>query len=77
MRSMVNAWFAGDTQSALKWHLKLLPMFKGMFHTTNPVPIKYLLKYHGINAGGVRLPLVDALENEKAFLDSLYLQIKG
>jgi len=77
MRSMVDAWFAGDTQTALKWHLKLLPMFKGMFVTTNPVPVKYLLKYHGINAGGVRLPLVDAIENEKTFLDNLYRQIKG
>ncbi|HBV85618.1 MAG TPA: 4-hydroxy-tetrahydrodipicolinate synthase [Desulfosporosinus sp.] len=77
MRSMVDAWFAGDTQTALKWHLKLLPMFKGMFVTTNPVPVKYLLKHHGINAGGVRLPLVDAIENEKTFLDDLYHQIKA
>lgn len=77
MRSMLDAWFAGDTQTALKWHLKLLPMFKGIFVTTNPVPIKYLLKYHGIKAGGVRLPLVDAIEKEKAFLDDLYRQIKG
>ncbi|AET68407.1 dihydrodipicolinate synthase [Desulfosporosinus orientis DSM 765] len=77
MKSMVDAWFAGDTQTALKWHLKLLPMFKGMFVTTNPVPVKYLLKYQGIEAGGVRLPLVDAGDKEKAFLDDLYRQIKG
>ena len=77
MRSMLNAWFAGDTQTALKWHLKLLPMFKGIFVTTNPVPIKYLLKYQGIKAGGVRLPLVDAIEKEKAFLDDLYRQVNS
>ena len=77
MESMVNAWFSGDTQTALQWHLKLLPLFKGIFVTTNPVPVKYLLKYHGIKAGGVRLPLVDATDKEKAFLDDLYRQIKG
>lgn len=77
MRSMIEAWFAGDTQTALKWHLQLLPLFKGIFVTANPVPIKYLLKYQGIKAGGVRLPLVDASEEEKVFLDDLYRKIKG
>lgn len=77
MRSMLDAWFAGDTQTAMKWHLQLFPMFKGVFVAPSPVPVKYLLKYQGIKAGGVRLPLVDAQENEKAFLDDLYRQIKG
>ncbi|AFQ44209.1 4-hydroxy-tetrahydrodipicolinate synthase [Desulfosporosinus meridiei] len=77
MRNMIDSWFAGDTQTALQWHLKLTPLFKGIFVTASPVPIKYLLKYQGINAGGVRLPLVDAVETEKAFLDDLYLRIKG
>lgn len=77
MKQMVDAWFSGDTQSALKWHLKLVPIFKGVFVTTNPVPVKYLLKYVGIQAGGVRLPLVDATEDEKSFLDNLYEEIKN
>lgn len=77
MKRMVDAWFAGDTQTALQMHLKLYPMFKGVFVTTSPVPIKYLLKYCGINAGGVRLPLVDGEEKDRVFLDNLYHQIKG
>lgn len=77
MKQMVDAWFSGDTQTALKWHLKLVPIFKGVFVTTNPVPVKYLLKYAGIQAGGVRLPLVDATEDEKSFLDNLYEEIKN
>jgi 4-hydroxy-tetrahydrodipicolinate synthase len=76
MKSMVDAWFSGDTQTALKWHLKLSPMFKGVFVTTNPVPVKYLLKYAGIQAGGVRLPLVNATKEEEAFLDDLYDKTK-
>ncbi|MEL1133984.1 4-hydroxy-tetrahydrodipicolinate synthase [Desulfitobacterium sp. THU1] len=77
MRKMVEAWFAGDLQTALQWHLKLMPMFKGVFVTTNPVPVKYLLRKVGINAGGVKLPLVCASPKEEAFLDNLYLEIKG
>jgi len=77
MKQMVDAWFAGDHETALKWHLKLMPMFKGIFVTTNPVPIKYLLNKVGIKAGGVRLPLVNATPQEQAFLDELYTKVKS
>lgn len=77
MKRMVDAWFAGDFEAALQWHLKLTPMFKGIFVTTNPVPIKYLLKKLGINAGGVKLPLVNATPEEKTFLDDLFTSIKN
>jgi 4-hydroxy-tetrahydrodipicolinate synthase len=77
MKCMLDAWFAGDTQTALQYHLKLTPMFKGIFVTTNPVPVKYLLKYSGINAGGVRLPLVKATTEEETFLDNLYCSVKN
>jgi len=74
---MIDSWFAGDTQTALQWHLKLTPLFKGIFVTASPVPIKYLLKYQGINAGGVRLPLVDAVETEKKITYRPYLYCDG
>ncbi len=77
IKQLVDAWFNGDPQTALQWHLKLMPMFKGVFVTTNPVPVKYLLKKVGINAGGVKLPLVCAAPEEEAFLDDLYQKIKG
>lgn len=77
MKSMIEAWFSGDVKTALQWHLKLMPMFKGIFVTTNPVPVKYLLKHVGINAGGVRLPLVNATPEEEAFLDDLLQEVKG
>jgi 4-hydroxy-tetrahydrodipicolinate synthase len=77
MKCMVDAWFAGEFQTALQWHLKLIPIFKGIFVTTNPVPVKYLLKHAGINAGGVKLPLVEATSEEEAFLDDLYHKVKN
>jgi 4-hydroxy-tetrahydrodipicolinate synthase len=71
MKRMIDAWFSGDRETALKVHLKLLPLFKGIFISPNPVPIKYLLNQIGIRVGGVRLPLVETTPEEKEFLTVL------
>jgi len=71
MKQMVNAWFDGDTAQATKWHLDLFPIFKGIFVTSNPVPIKSMMNMIGIQAGGVRLPLVKATQVEMKFLKDL------
>lgn len=76
MKKMVDAWFEGDTKKALQWHLKLMPIFKGIFITANPVPVKYLVNTLGIKAGKVRLPLVDANPEEKEFLTNLLKSVK-
>ncbi|MCO1601717.1 4-hydroxy-tetrahydrodipicolinate synthase [Desulfosporosinus nitroreducens] len=76
MKAMVDAWFAGDTAQATKWHLELFPVFKGIFVTSNPVPIKALMNMIGIKAGGVRLPLVEATSEEITFLQDLLKTIK-
>lgn len=77
MRKMIDAWFAGDVATARKWHLRLYPMFKGIFKVTNPVPIKEMVNMIGLKAGGVRLPLVGANAEEKEFLRALLAQVKG
>ena len=76
MREMVDAWFAGDTAQATKSHLELYPMFKGIFITANPVPIKAIMNMIGINVGGVRLPLVKATSEEIKFLEKLIKDYK-
>ena len=76
MKKMVDAWFAGDTAMATKWHLDLFPMFKGVFVTTNPVPVKTMMQMLGIKTGGVRLPLVDATPEEVKFLENLMDEFK-
>ncbi len=77
MKAMVDAWFNKDPQKAWEWHLKLYPVFKGIFVTSNPVPIKALMNILGFKAGGVRLPLVEASAEEKEFLTKLLAEIKG
>ncbi|WP_240985872.1 4-hydroxy-tetrahydrodipicolinate synthase [Acididesulfobacillus acetoxydans] len=76
MKEMINAWQRGDVKTALQWHLKLYPMFKGIFITTNPVPIKALVNMSGFKAGGLRLPLVDATEGEREYLAKLLKEVK-
>ena len=69
MRQMVDAYFAGNVAAAQKLHVKLYDVFKTMFITSNPVPIKYALKRLSMDMGGVRLPLYEANEAQKAKID--------
>ena len=62
---MIRAFFAGDTRAALQVHLKLWPLFKVLFITTNPVPLKAALRLSGFDAGTPRLPLVEATPREQ------------
>jgi 4-hydroxy-tetrahydrodipicolinate synthase len=65
IRRMCEAFFAGKVQEATKLHHRMLPLFKALFCTTNPVPAKAALNMLGANVGGVRLPLVEANDREK------------
>ena len=63
---MVKAFAAGETARATELHLQLLPLFKGLFLTTNPIPVKAALCLQGFDAGGLRLPLIEATEEQVA-----------
>jgi len=62
---MIRAFLAGDVRTALALHLKLLPLFKVLFITTNPVPLKAALALSGFDVGRPRLPLVEATPKER------------
>jgi len=62
---MVNAYHTGDVKKATEIHLKLLPLFKVLFITSNPSPLKYALELIGQPAGKPRLPLVEPSDKEK------------
>jgi 4-hydroxy-tetrahydrodipicolinate synthase len=46
----------------------LRDLFDALTVTTNPIPIKAALNLAGVEVGGLRLPLVEATEEEKAVL---------
>lgn len=76
MKRMMEAYLEGSTAEAFRLHHKLHPIFKGLFLCPNPVLVKYALTLHGIDAGGVRLPLVKASEEEEKFVKNLFIPEK-
>jgi 4-hydroxy-tetrahydrodipicolinate synthase len=59
LQKMVQFFEQGQPKSATNLHLQLLPLFKALFSTTNPIPIKAALRIQGWAVGGTRLPLSD------------------
>jgi 4-hydroxy-tetrahydrodipicolinate synthase len=70
MREMVEAYSAGDHAQALKIHNRLSDLFRVLFIAPNPAPIKAALNILGRDVGGVRLPLVEATDDEKRQITS-------
>jgi len=73
IKNMIEAFAAGDAKTALDLHLKLFPIFRGLFVTTNPVPLKEALNFLGMEVGNFRPPLCSANESEKAFIKELLI----
>lgn len=55
---MCAAFDKGDLAEAQKLHYELLPLFKGLFLETNPMPVKAALHRMGMINNVLRLPLV-------------------
>jgi len=71
MRDMVEHFEAGRINEARAIHLKIFPLIKGLFATTNPVLVKAALELVGFPVGGVRAPLYGASAEEIATLKPL------
>jgi 4-hydroxy-tetrahydrodipicolinate synthase len=71
MTEMIQLFVSGENEKAAALHRKLLPIFEGIFITSNPSPIKAALALKGLDVGGVRLPLVNCNEKEINFLQGL------
>ncbi|MCG9967744.1 4-hydroxy-tetrahydrodipicolinate synthase [Pelotomaculum terephthalicicum JT] len=76
IKEMINAYHSGNTNLATKIHLELLPVFKGLFITTSPAPVKAALGIIGWQVGGLRLPLVEINAVEKESISSLLVNMK-
>src|SRR5574344_416659 len=59
IKSMIRNFKTGDVLASRNMHLKLYPIFKKLFMTSNPVPVKAALAYRGIIEDYVRRPLVE------------------
>ena len=60
-----KAWFEGDTKTACKLQLEILPLADALFCEVNPIPVKYAMNVLGWEAGPCRLPLVEPSDAHK------------
>lgn len=65
---MVDAALEGEMETARLGHYDLLPLFRGLFVETNPMPIKRAMALAGLPAGECRLPLCEMDEANEAKL---------
>ena len=76
IRAMVQAFLAGENAAALALHEQLLPLFKALFCTTNPVPVKAALEIAGWPVGAPRLPLLPAESDVRQRLHSVLAALR-
>ncbi len=64
LQQMIQAFNSGQVGVATEIHLRLFPLFKALFATSNPILIKEALRLQGWDVGFTRLPLYET--NSKA-----------
>lgn len=74
IKQSITEFKSGNIKKALDIHLKAYPMFKALFTSPNPVPVKAVLAKKGIVAETVRPPLVKLTASEK---EKLYNSISS
>ncbi len=57
MHELCLAAIGGDSRSAMKIQLRLLPLHKHLFVEANPIPVKWAMARMGLCGGTLRLPM--------------------
>lgn len=68
--NMVEKFFLGDIQGAMKLQLQTLNLIKALFSEVNPIPVKAAVNLLGFKAGSCRMPLTDLSDHNLAILRS-------
>ena len=65
VKEMIRRFREGDAEGAKRIHEELAPAYELLGVTTGPIQIKAALNLLGQDVGGLRLPLVEASEEER------------
>jgi len=68
LKAMAEALAQGESQKAAEINASLLPVYTGCFRTQGVILTKAALAMQGLPSGPVRLPLIDATDEQKAVL---------
>ena len=75
LQQMIQAFEAGKIKVATEIHLKLFPLFKVLFCTTNPIPLKAAMKLQGWEVGSPRSPLCNLPDELKQELEAVLKEL--
>ncbi|NLJ39608.1 MAG: 4-hydroxy-tetrahydrodipicolinate synthase [Candidatus Atribacteria bacterium] len=75
IKNMIVLFKQGKIEEALRLHLRLYSLFKIIFISTNPIPIKAALNLLGWSVGDVRLPLSKMEKEKEEKLKNTLLQL--
>ncbi len=76
LQEMIRAFESGQVSQATAIHLKLFPLFKALFATTSPIPLKVALDLQGWAVGDCRLPLCQGSAALRKDLKAILLEMK-
>jgi 4-hydroxy-tetrahydrodipicolinate synthase len=68
VKELIRRFKDGDPEGAAAIERELHPVIEALAVTSNPIPLKAALNLLGHEVGGLRLPLVDASEDEVALV---------
>ncbi len=66
VKEQISAYRAGDVEGSRRIDQELAPAYEILKVVVNPIAIKAALNLRGHDVGGLRLPLVEATEEEKS-----------
>ncbi len=76
LQKMIQHFETGQVAQASQIHAQLLPLFKSLFLTANPIPLKAALRLMGWEVGGCRLPLCDVPNDVVTELQRVMKELK-
>lgn len=71
MSDFVGQALAGNIAEAREKHYELLPLFKGLFVETNPIPVKAAMSMKGLIREVYRLPMCPMQQTNREMLEKL------
>lgn len=74
IKEMIQSVKNNNMDRARELHLRLYPLFKGVFVTASPIPTKTGLNLLGYEVGGFRPPMCDATPEQTEFMKNLLKQ---
>ncbi len=70
----IYAFLDGAREESATIHRGLLPLIDALFVVANPIPVKHMLNTSGMDVGSPRLPLTEADDATRAYIEDVLSQ---